>query len=122
MAEDSQIAAIRSTVADYVTGMTYGDAALLGEAFHPRGVSVGHFDGGLEWMDVAEFAASCAAEALDRGVPVPDWEIETVHRSGDTAVVIVTNAWAGFRFRDTLTLLEEGGRWRIVFKCFHHLG
>lgn len=112
---------IRRTVSDYVTGMTYGDAALIQAAFHPRGVSVGHFDGQLEWMNVAEFAASCAAEALDRDTPLPPWDIETLHRSGDTALVIVTNIWAGFRFHDTLTLLEEGGRWRIVFKCFHHL-
>ncbi len=117
----AETAKIRKTVEDYVIGMTYGDARLLTAAFHPRAASVGHFDGVLEWQDVAEFAAACAADALDRSAPRPPWEIELLRRSGDTAVAIVTNIFAGERFRDTLTLLLEEGRWRIAFKCFHHL-
>ncbi|MDU8945577.1 nuclear transport factor 2 family protein [Ovoidimarina sediminis] len=114
-------AAIRETVATYVMGMTFGDAGQLRAAFHPRGVSAGHFGGALEWMGVEAFAEDCAAHALPAGAEVPAWEIEMIRTSGDTAVVIVTNVWAGEKFRDTLTLLEEDGRWRIVFKCFHHL-
>lgn len=72
-------------------------------------------------MDVAEFAAGCAGEAIGRGDPLPPWEIESLEVSGDTAVAIVTNVWAGLRFRDILTFLKEGHTWRIVFKCFHHL-
>jgi len=92
---DAQEAAIRRTVAGYVTDMTRGDTGLLARAFHPRGVPAGHFENQLEWLGVEKFAASCVGPALPRDVPEPPSEIEELRRSGDTAVVIVTNVWAG---------------------------
>ena len=113
---------IESVVSDYVVGMARGNRDLLLQVFHPKAVSVGHFDGVLEWASVTEFAEACEAEKVLETEPVPAWDIEEVRVSGDTAVVICTNVWAGYRFRDTLTMLKSDGQWSIVFKLFHHLG
>jgi hypothetical protein len=112
---------IARTVATYVEGMARGDAAALRQAFHPRAASIGHFEGDLEWASVEEFIAACEAEAIAADMQVPPHEIESISVAGDTAVVRVTNVWAGEDFRDTLTLLRHEGRWQIVSKVFQHL-
>lgn len=117
----NEFSAIAKTVESYVVGMTRGDASLLSDAFHPQAHSIGHYCGGLEWMGMADFAAACRDAAIAQDEPLPPWEIESIAIAGDTAVVRVVNQWAGERFRDTLTLLQAGGRWRIVAKVFHHL-
>lgn len=113
--------AIATVVADYVTGMARGDGALLRSAFHPKAASIGHFDGELEWANVEEFIAACEAEAITAAAPVPPHEIESIAIAGDTAIVRVHDVWAGFNFRDTLTMLQHEGRWQIVSKVFLHL-
>ena len=117
----NEFSAIAKTVEAYATGMARGEAKLLAEAFHPQASSIGHYGGVLEWMGIADFAASCRDAAVPEGDPVPPWEIESIALAGDTAVVRVVNQWAGERFRDTLTLLRHEGRWRIVAKVFFHL-
>jgi hypothetical protein len=101
--------------------MARGDAEALRAAFHPRAASIGHFDGALEWQSVEEFAEACAAEAIPAGAPVPLYAIEAISIAGDTAQVRGVNVWAGLDFRDSLTLLCDEGRWRIVTKVFLHL-
>ncbi|MCA0272482.1 MAG: nuclear transport factor 2 family protein [Proteobacteria bacterium] len=117
----NEFSAITKTVEAYVVGMARGDAKLLAEAFHPQASSIGHYDGALEWMAIVDFAAACLDAAVPEGDPVPPWEIESIAVAGDTAVVRVVNHWAGEEFRDTLTLLQHEGRWRIVAKVFLHL-
>ncbi len=117
----NEFSAIAKTVETYVAGMARGDAKLLADAFHPQAHSIGHYGGALEWMGVADFAASCRDAAIPRDHPVPPWKIESIAVAGDTAMVRVVNLWAGERFRDTLTLLHHEGRWRIVSKVFLHL-
>lgn len=36
-------------------------------------------------------------------------------------MAIVRDKWGSRQFRDSLTLLKDGGRWQIVFKAFHIL-
>lgn len=112
---------IAAVVAEYVAGMARGDTDALSRAFHPKASSIGHFDGGLEWASVEEFAAACVDAAIPADAPVPPHEIKSISVAGDTAVVQVVNVWAGLDFRDTLTLLKHEERWQIVAKVFLHL-
>jgi hypothetical protein len=112
---------ISATVEDYVVGMARGDAERLVRAFHPRASEIGHFDGELLWNGMPEFIALCEAEAIAETDPVPAWQIDAISVAGDTAVVQVTNYWAGEKFTDSLTLLRHEGRWQIVAKVFLHV-
>jgi hypothetical protein len=112
---------IRTAVENYVTGFNRGDKELLQQALHPRFVSSGFFQGELQWDSAEEFAAFCAEAAPDPDGPVPEWTIETLVISRQTAVAIVRDSWGSRQFRDSLTLLEDNGRWQIVFKAFHGL-
>jgi hypothetical protein len=118
LADNDHFATITQTVKLYVEGMARGDLKALSQAFHPQASSIGHFDGGLEWLNVEEFVAACRAEAIGADVPVPPWEIESIEVFGDTAIARVVNQMAGMRFRDNLSLLRHEGRWQIVAKIF----
>lgn len=112
---------IREVLDWYVTGFNRGDKDLLLQAFHPRFVSSGFFQGDLQWDSGEEFATFCQESAPDPGGPVPEWHLEHLTVTGDTAVAIVRDPWGAREFRDSLTLLKDGGRWQIVFKAFHSL-
>jgi hypothetical protein len=118
-AERRQLQDIQDVVATYMAGMTRGDAALLRRAFHPAAHCIGHFDGGLEWDDLEAFIATCATEAKGADATA-FWRVNSVSIVGDTAVVQLSDDWAGMRFDDTLTLLRHDGRWQIVSKLFYH--
>jgi hypothetical protein len=112
---------IRAVVDCYVAGFNRGDKELLLQALHSRFVSSGFFQGELQWDSREEFAAFCAEAAPDRDGPVPDWNMETLIVSGQTAVAVVLDRWCSREFRDCLTLLKDDGRWQIVFKAFQNL-
>ncbi|MBT8418412.1 MAG: nuclear transport factor 2 family protein [Silicimonas sp.] len=112
---------IRSVLNAYVSGFNRGDKDLLVQAFHPRFVSSGFVDGELQWDSGEEFAEFCEEAAPDPEGPIPDWHLEHLTVSGKTAVAIIRDQWGDREFRDSLTLLKDGGRWRIVFKAFHGL-
>lgn len=115
--KSAETEAITEVVRTYVEGMVWGDAALLSKAFHPRACCIGHFDGGLEWDGLDAFIASTTGEEARPGTE-PYWKINSLSVTGDTALVLVENDWAGMRFDDTLTLLHHDGRWQIVSKVF----
>lgn len=112
---------IRAVVDCYVAGFSRGDKDLLLQALHPRFVSSGFFHGELQWDSREEFAAFCAEAAPDPDGPIPDWHMEALAISGQTAVAIVYDKWGSREFKDSLTLLKDGGQWQIVFKAFHSL-
>ena len=112
---------IHAVVDKYVTGFNRGDKELLLSVFHPRFVSSGYFNGELQWDSGEAFAAFCEEAAPDRDGPVPEWTLENLTVSGQTAVAIVNDKWGAREFRDSLTLLKHDGRWQIVFKAFHSL-
>ena len=103
----------------YVEGMTFGDEGKLRRAFHPGASSIGHFEGGLEWDGLDAVIAVFRGNAAPAGT-APFWRVDSVSVAGDTAVVRVTDGWAGARFVDTLSLIRHEGRWVIVAKLFFH--
>ena len=98
-----------------------GDRGLLLESLHPQFVSTGFFKGELQWDSAEAFATFCEEAAPDPDGPVPEWQIETLVISGQTAVAVVRDRWGTRQFRDSLTLLKDGEHWQIIFKAFHSL-
>jgi hypothetical protein len=109
---------IRDVVDGYVTGFNKGRPDLLLKVLHPRFVSTGFVQGELQWDSAKAFAAFCEEAAPNPDGPVPGWQIESLTISGQTAVAIVRDRWGDRQFRDSLVLLKEGDRWKIVFKAF----
>jgi hypothetical protein len=110
-----------AVVRTYVEGMVWGDADRLRTAFHPKACCIGHYDGVLEWDTLDAFVQSVTGETAAPGI-TPYWQINGIDIVGDTAVVRVENDWAGQRFDDTLTLLQNDDGWQIVTKVFHQRG
>ena len=112
---------IRAVLDAYVTGFNRGDKKMLMQVFHPRFVSSGFVGDELQWDSGEEFASFCQEAAPDPDGPVPDWCLEHLTVSGQTAIATIRDQWGIREFRDSLTLLKDGGRWQIAFKAFHSL-
>lgn len=112
---------IRAVLDAYVSGFNRGDKDMLLGALHPQFVSSGFVDGKPQWDSREGFAKFCVEAAPDKDGPVPEWHLEHLTISGQTAVAIIRDQWADRHFRDCLTLLKNGGRWKIAFKAFHGL-
>lgn len=110
---------IRSVIEDYVTGFSRADKPLLMQVLHDRFICAGFLNGDLQWDSAEEFADFCVEAAPDRDGPISDWEIETLAVAGPTAVAVVHDRWGERKFRDNLTLINDGAGWRILFKTFH---
>jgi hypothetical protein len=112
---DDIVAVVRA----YVEAMAAADEAKLRIAFHPAAAVIGNYQGEVEWLSLDQFVAAI----LDTGAaPVghsPYWDIESIDRTPDSAIVRVADDFAGMRFTDHLSLLKIGAEWRIVNKLYH---
>lgn len=110
---------ILAVVRAYLEAMAGADAEKLRGAFHPSASIIGNYQGEVEWLSLDAFVAA----VLDAGPAAvghsPYWDIASVDRTPDSAVVRVTDDFAGMRFTDHLSLLKIGPDWRIVNKLYH---
>lgn len=116
---DSMNEDVIAVVRAYLEAMAGADEAKLRGAFHPSASIIGNYQGEVEWLSLDAFVAA----VLDAG-PAPEgrspyWDIESVDRTPDSAVVRVVDDFAGMRFTDHLSLLKIGPEWRIVNKLYH---
>ena len=118
MADRETRDAIQHVVRDYVEGMCQANVKKLHSAMMPDAHCVGHFDGGLEWLDRAGFCNS-VTDAVNKPELDPWYQIEETRIAGDIAFVHVVDDWLGMRFDDYLTLLKHDGSWRIASKLFY---
>jgi hypothetical protein len=109
--------ALIEVVRTYVEGMCQNDPAKLRIAMHEKSCSIGHFDGGLEWLQRDDFIAVVNKD-VDEPDPSPWYNINSISVVGDVATVQVENIFVGIHFDDTLTLLKFEDRWQIVSKVF----
>lgn len=112
---------IRAVIDAYVTGFNRGDKDMLLGAFHRNFVSAGFVGGNPQWDSGEDFADFCAEAAPDPDGPVPEWQMQHLSISGQTAVAIIRDQWGERQFIDSLTLLKQGDQWQIAFKAFHGL-
>lgn len=114
---DTDDKAIRTTVRNYVEGMTFANETMLRQAFHPLCKIIGHYEGALEWLSLDEFIEAINAEGPQE--KLLSWKLRTLNISGDTAAVKVTDKYAGMKFTDYLSLLKLEEGWQIVNKLYY---
>ena len=122
MARQTVLTQIMDLIETYVRGMNEGNAAALRKAFHPDAQIIGRFEGKLEWDGLDAFVRACEEAAQPVATPAVRFEIHGLDISGDTAVARVATLWSGLNFFDTLSLVNDEGRWRIVARVFTYLG
>ena len=112
---------IKSTIQTYFDCMYESSADKAHAAFHPNAKITGYLNGDLNQMSVDDFAGFVASKQpspKEQGEPAR-LDILSVEVAGSTAVARVRDDYLGMTFLDTLSLLEEGGEWRIYNKLFH---
>ena len=114
---DAKVAAVTEVARLYYEGMMSADEAMLNRAFHPRASIVGNEGGELYWATLEEFAAECEAAAGQAGERA--WQIDGLSFEGDTALVRLSNRYAGVWYSDDLSMVRTEGDWRIVHKTFY---
>ena len=113
--------AIVATVQLYIDGSAQGDAAKLGEGFHPEAQMYGAVGDDRYDEPIAAYIKlmgdSPGGEALRA-------RITSVVQAGDaaTATVVEEGFWGTLSFVTFLSLSRIEGRWRIVNKNFAHTG
>jgi hypothetical protein len=115
------LAGIEATLQTYFDGLYEGDTAKLAEAFHPFAhlYTVGP-DGVAtdlplgDWLAAVATRPAPAASGLERGD-----RIVTVDQSGPTTAFAKVHCQIPPRyFTDYLSLVLEGGRWRVIAKSY----
>ena len=112
---DDIVAVVRA----YVEAMAAADEARLRAAFHPSAAVIGNYQGEVEWLSLDQFIAAIRDAGAAPVGHNPYWDIESIDRTPDSAIVRVVDDFAGMRFTDHLSLLKIGAEWQIVNKLYH---
>lgn len=116
-AADAEEAAIRATVAEYFHANDRNDPVLLYRAFQPSLVMYSvDAHGALAALELNRWAKRLAQAKEPK--PALKREIVRLERYGSGASVESLSVFGDHQFRDFLTLLKVGGRWRIVGKVY----
>jgi hypothetical protein len=93
MSDQTDLAAIRAVVMDYLEGMIYGDADQFARAFHPKAVAAGSVEGDYFASGRDEFILEwLALDSLPRGTPFVH-EIGLIDVTSDVAMVRLTDTY-----------------------------
>lgn len=118
LAQDSEEAAVKETLMNYLEGGTNGDTVRLNKAFHPS-ASMKYVDyktGEYKDVPIAEFlnrAKANAGKKNDRKTKIVYTNI-----SGTAAQARLEIDGGNFYFHDYMNLLKINGEWKIVGKVF----
>ena len=117
-AQESEKAAVRVPLENYIKGHETGDAEYMKKAFHTEGNLIFIRDGKYATRSFAEYIAGMngkpAADEKDR-----KRAIESIDVAGNAAVARVILDYPTVKFIDYFTLLKIDGEWKIVNKSFH---
>jgi len=117
-AQESEKAAVRVPLENYIKGHETGDPEYMKKAFHTEGNLIFIRDGKYATRSFAEYIGGMT------GKPAPDEKdrkraIETIDVAGTAAVARVILDYPTVRFVDYMTLLKIDGEWKIVNKSFY---
>ena len=107
--------AVREVLGMYIESMEKSSGDLVTKAFHENATVVGYLHGDFMQLSTAEFAGFVSAQAPG----AVEHEILSCEINGDTATAKVRDTYLGITFLDSLTLINEGGKWSIYCKAFH---
>lgn len=106
---------IVASLTAYVEGATAGDPEKLASVLHSEFRTGGQFKGAEVWLTREDALAAAKRQAGD---PVAAWRLEALEVRGHIAVARISSPWEGRVFHETVTLLQSGDHWWIVFKAF----
>ena len=117
-AQDSEKAAVRVQLENYIKGHATGDGEYMKKAFHTEGNLVFIRDGKFTTRSFADYIAGFT------GKPAADEaqrkrSIESIDVSGNAAVGKIVLDYPATRFVDYMSLLKINGEWKIVNKSFY---
>ena len=114
----SELAAIETTLADYLEGGRSGDVEQLRRAFHPSArlqfVKDGHYN---EWALEEYLGARTPGRRSGHRT-----RVLSIDFAGTSATAKLELDFGGYKFIDYMSLLKIDGRWWIVNKVFYRAG
>jgi len=117
-AQESEKAAVRVPLENYIKGHETGDPEFMKKAFHSEGNLIFIRDGKYATRSFADYIGGMngkpAADEKDR-----KRAIESIDVAGNAAVARVILDYPTVRFVDYMTLLKIDGEWKIVNKSFY---
>ena len=121
VAQDSEKAAVRVPLENYIQAHATGDPAYARKAFHSQGNMI--------WIREGKYSSETFDSFIQRaftGKPAADEEnrkngrrIEAIDISGNAAVARIVLDYPTVKFVDYMTLLKIDGEWKIVNKSFY---
>ena len=117
-AQESEAAAIRIPLDNYIKGHATGDGEFMKKAFHTEGNLIFIREGKVTTRSFADYIAGFT------GKPSPDEAqrkryIASVEASGNAAVAKIVLDYPTAHIIDYMSLLKINGEWKIVNKIFH---
>ena len=114
----SDSAAARVPLENYIQGHATGNGDFMRKAFHPEAKVMAFRDGKLTNMTAEEFASRF------NGKPAADEaqrkrSIESVEITGNAGVGKIVLDYPTVKFTDYMSLLKVGDEWKIVNKVFY---
>ena len=117
-AQDTEKAAVRLPLENYIKGHETGDGEYMKKAFHTEGNLIFIRDGKYTTRSFAEYIAGFS------GKPAADEAkrkraIESIDVAGNAAIARIVLDYPAVKFVDYMTLLKINGEWKIVNKSFY---
>jgi hypothetical protein len=107
--------AIKATVNNYFEGLTTGDTAKLGKAFHTSAIlrTVNASTGKIQDFPIKTFISKTPAGGVKATTKLISYSY-----AGISGLAAAELQFADFKYIDLLSLLEVNGEWKIVTRVF----
>ncbi|HMV85560.1 MAG TPA: nuclear transport factor 2 family protein [Blastocatellia bacterium] len=115
---NSEEAAARAPLENYLKGHATGDPEFFKKAFHPEAKLFWFRDGKLNTRTSAEYIAGATGKPAADEAQRKRW-IESVNITGNTGVAKIVLDYPQVKFTDYMSLLKVDGEWKIINKTFY---
>lgn len=116
-ADESEKAAARIPLENYLKGHATGNPEFMKKAFHTEGKLIFIRDGKYSTRSFEEYIAGMSGKPAADEPARKRW-IESIDISGNSGVGKIILDYPTGRFTDYMTLLKIDGEWKIVNKSF----
>ena len=115
---NSEEAAARIPLENYLKGHATGDGEFIRKAFHTDAKVFSYRDGKLNQLTSAEFAARFTGKPAADEAQRKRW-IESIKITGNAGFGVIVLDYPTIRFVDYMSLLKVDGEWKIINKTFY---
>jgi len=117
-AQDSEEAAVRKPLMNYLKGHETGKPEYMKMAFHTEGKLIFIRNGAYSTVEFPDYIARMTGKPADDEGERKRY-IESVDISGNAAAAKIVLDYPSVRFVDYMSLLKIDGEWKIVNKIFN---